>query len=214
MSTEKLRERDRRAAVHAALGDPGRLAIIDALVSGDTSPSRLGAALGMASNLLAHHLGVLEQVGVVRRARSEGDRRRSYLTLVPGALDGLNPAASVTAPRIVFVCTENAARSQLAATVWAAHSPVPAASAGTHPAAQIHPGALATAAPRHTQAAGALHRGRPPVAGGQIPDVVAPPSPTGSAVRHRAKMWHPSIPPASPRGPDIDLRDRARRDRP
>ncbi len=139
MSTEKLRERDRRAAVHAALGDPGRLAIIDALVSGDTSPSRLGAALGMASNLLAHHLGVLEQVGVVRRARSAGDRRRSYLTLIPGALDSLSPAASVTAPRIVFVCTENAARSQLAAAVWAAHSPVPAA-------AQIHPGALATAA--------------------------------------------------------------------
>lgn len=131
--------------MHAALGDSGRLAIVDALVLGDASPSRLGGQLGMASNLLAHHISVLEGVDVVRRVRSEGDRRRSYLTLVPGALDGLNPARSVSAPRIVFVCTQNAARSQLAAALWTEHSAVPAASAGTHPAPQIHPGAVATA---------------------------------------------------------------------
>lgn len=99
----------------------------------------------MASNLLAHHVGVLEAAGVLRRVRSEGDRRRSYLTLVPGALAGLDPTAALAGPRVVFVCTENAARSQLAAALWAADSAVPAASAGTHPAAQIHPGALAVA---------------------------------------------------------------------
>lgn len=38
---------------------------------------------------------------------------------------------------------------KLRAAVWAAHSPVPAASAGTHPAAHVHPGALATAARHH-----------------------------------------------------------------
>ncbi|MBC8094125.1 MAG: winged helix-turn-helix transcriptional regulator, partial [Pseudonocardia sp.] len=101
---------DRRAAVHSALGDPGRLAIVDALTLGDVSPSALQEALGMASNLLAHHVKVLERAGVVRRVRSEGDRRRSYLSVVPDALTGLNPAASIAAARVVFVCTENAAR--------------------------------------------------------------------------------------------------------
>ena len=45
---------------------------------------------------------------------------------------------------MVFVCTANSARSQLAAARWNAISPVPAASAGTHPAARVHPRATAT----------------------------------------------------------------------
>lgn len=147
-SPEREPELVRRAALHAALSDPGRLAIVDALAVGDVAPSRLQAELGMASNLLAHHVGVLERARLIRRVRSEGDKRRSYLTLVPGALRGLDPTAELSAPRVVFVCTENAARSQLAAALWVDHSDVPAASAGTHPAPQIHPGALATAA-RH-----------------------------------------------------------------
>lgn len=166
MRIERESELGRRAALHAALGDPGRLAIVDALVGGDASPSRLGEQLGMASNLLAHHIGVLEGAGVLRRVRSEGDRRRSYLTLVPGALDGLHPAGWVSAPRIVFVCTENAARSQLAAALWAGHSDVPVASAGTHPAPQVHPGAVA-AAQRHSIA---LH----PQAPRRLADVLRP----------------------------------------
>lgn len=148
MSVERSSDVVRRATVHNALGDPGRLAITDALVLGDSSPSVLQRELGIASNLLAHHLRVLERAGVVRRTRSEGDRRRSYLTLVPGALDDLSPAGAITAPRIVFVCTENAARSQLAAAMWSHRSAVPAASAGTHPATRIHPGTL-DAAQRH-----------------------------------------------------------------
>lgn len=134
--------------MHGALGDAGRLAIVDALVAGDLSPSHLQNALGMASNLLAHHVGVLDAAGVVRRVRSEGDRRRSYLSLVPGALADLHPPSVLAAPRIVFVCTENSARSQLAAALWSASSPVPTASAGTHPADRVHPGAVAAAA-RH-----------------------------------------------------------------
>jgi ArsR family transcriptional regulator, arsenate/arsenite/antimonite-responsive transcriptional repressor / arsenate reductase (thioredoxin) len=145
MTTEVDSELRRRSALHAALGDPGRLAIVDALALGDASPSQLQAELGMASNLLAHHVRVLRAAGAVQRVRSEGDRRRSYLTLVPGALATLTPSAFLAAPRIVFVCTENAARSQLAAALWASSSEVPVASAGTHPAAQIHPGALSTA---------------------------------------------------------------------
>jgi ArsR family transcriptional regulator, arsenate/arsenite/antimonite-responsive transcriptional repressor / arsenate reductase (thioredoxin) len=139
----------RRAAVHAALGDPGRLAIVDALLLGEASPSELQRLLAMPSNLLAHHVRVLEQVGVVSRHRSEADRRRTYLALVPAAFDVLRPMKVHDALRVVFVCTHNSARSQLAAALWNDTSPVPATSAGTHPAPAVHPGAVAAARRHH-----------------------------------------------------------------
>ena len=58
------------------------------------------------------------------------------------------PTSATTATRVLFVCTENAARSQLAAAIWSDRSVIPAASAGTHPAARVHPGAV-DAARRH-----------------------------------------------------------------
>jgi ArsR family transcriptional regulator, arsenate/arsenite/antimonite-responsive transcriptional repressor / arsenate reductase (thioredoxin) len=137
-----------RAAVHAALADPARLQIIDTLSGGDTSPSELAVMLAMGSNLLAHHLRVLQQAGLVTRRRSDGDHRRTYLQLVPGALEILSWPAAHTARRVLFVCTANSARSHLAAALWRRASNLPAASAGTHPAAQIDPGAIA-AARRH-----------------------------------------------------------------
>lgn len=137
-----------RAQVHAALGEPARLAIVDRLVLGDASPTEIGRELGLPSNLLAHHLKLLEQVGVVERSRSEGDHRRTYLRLRPQRLAGLLPTGLRTAPRVVFVCTHNSARSQLAAALWAQQSQVPAASAGTHPAARVHPRAMAVARSR------------------------------------------------------------------
>jgi protein-tyrosine-phosphatase/DNA-binding transcriptional ArsR family regulator len=147
MSTEQTSVA-RRAAVHAALGDPGRLAIVDALVLGEASPSELQRLLDMPSNLLAHHVRVLERAGVVSRHRSEGDRRRSYLHLTPGSLEALQPSAAREAVRVVFVCTENSARSQLATAIWVTAGAVSATSAGTHPAPAVHPGAVA-AAERH-----------------------------------------------------------------
>jgi protein-tyrosine-phosphatase len=134
-----------RAAVHAALADPARLQIIDALGSGDMSPSELAAMLAMPSNLLAHHLHVLEQAGLVTRRRSEGDRRRTYLQLVPGALESLTRPATRATGRVLFVCTANSARSHLAAALWRRASIMPADSAGTHPATRIEPGAIAAA---------------------------------------------------------------------
>ncbi|MET9344683.1 MarR family transcriptional regulator [Nonomuraea sp. NPDC003804] len=135
-----------RARVHAALGDAGRLAIVDRLLLGDASPGELGQALGLPTNLLAHHVKLLQEAGVVERRRSEGDRRRTYLRLVPQSLSGLLPAAARPAPRIVFVCTHNSARSQLAAALWSRASTVPATSAGTHPAPRVHPRTLTLAA--------------------------------------------------------------------
>ena len=148
MNAEQTSELARRAAVHAALADPARLQITDTLLAGDASPSELAAMLGMPSNLLAHHLHVLEQAGVITRRRSEGDRRRTYLQLNPGPLNSLAAPSARTARRVLFVCTANSARSHLAAALWRRASTVPAASAGTHPAAAIDPGAIA-AATRH-----------------------------------------------------------------
>ncbi len=145
MNTEQRSELERRAAKHAALSDPARLSIVDALSLGDLSPSDLGHMLAMPSNLVAHHLRVLESVGLLVRTRSEADRRRTYLKLAPDGLTGLTPGAVGTASRVVFVCTANSARSQLAAALWRRASGIPAASAGTHPAARIDPGAVAVA---------------------------------------------------------------------
>ena len=94
-----------RVQIHAALADPGRLVIVDRLMLADASPSELQAVLSMSSSLIAHHLGVLEGAGIVRRVRSEGDRRRSYLQLIPESLDLLVPSAAWRAKRVVFVCT-------------------------------------------------------------------------------------------------------------
>lgn len=147
----------RRARVHAALGEPARLAIVDHLVLGDASPTELRVALDMPGNLLTHHLKVLLQAGVVARSPSEGDRRRSYLRLLPAAGAALSQGVVVTPERVVFVCSHNSARSQLAAALWTARSTVPAASGGTEPADRVHPGAVAAARRHHLR----LPRRRP-----------------------------------------------------
>ena len=107
---------------------------------------------GLGSNLLAHHLRVLEEAGIIRRVRSEGDRRRSYVqlrldhpTVWAAAISGRMPNSLTPGPRVVFVCTANSARSQLAAAIWNQLSPIPATSAGTHPGPRIHPRAIAVA---------------------------------------------------------------------
>src|SRR6516162_7119943 len=117
MSSDRTSELDRRAVLHAALADTARLRITDTLLAGDASPSELAAMLAMPSNLLAHHLRALEQAGVITRRRSEGDRRRTYLRLVPGALGPPAAPPARAAQRVLFVCTANSARSHLAAAL-------------------------------------------------------------------------------------------------
>jgi ArsR family transcriptional regulator, arsenate/arsenite/antimonite-responsive transcriptional repressor / arsenate reductase (thioredoxin) len=144
MNTERF-NREQRARIHAALGDPARLAIVDTLVAGDAAPGELGAALDLPTNLVAHHLKVLEDAGLVVRTRSEGDRRRTYVRLEPDALAAIATPALIAAKRVVFVCTQNSARSQLAAAIWSRRSHVPAVSAGTEPAERVHPRAIKVA---------------------------------------------------------------------
>lgn len=139
---------DERAARHAALGDPMRLAIVDELALADRAPIELRRRLGLESNLLAHHLDVLESVGLVQRSRSSGDGRRRYVHLVRDEIDGLSAWPRLSPGRALFVCTRNSARSQLAAALWRELTSSPASSAGTDPAGEVHPGARA-AAQRH-----------------------------------------------------------------
>jgi protein-tyrosine-phosphatase len=143
---------DDRPALFAALGEPIRLALVDRLVTGDASPGELAADVGLGSNLLAHHLRVLEDASIIRRVRSEGDGRRNYVqlrldrpTVWAAAISGRIPDNLPIGPRVVFVCTANSARSQLAAAIWNHRSNVPASSAGTHPGPRIHPRAVAAA---------------------------------------------------------------------
>jgi protein-tyrosine-phosphatase/DNA-binding transcriptional ArsR family regulator len=135
-----------RATRHAALGDPMRLAIVDELAASDRAPVELRRLIGIESNLLAHHLDVLEEVGMINRSRSSGDGRRRYVHLLCDSFSGLVPGRRLAPSRAMFVCTRNSARSQLAAALWQEMTRSPAVSAGTHPAAHVHPGAIAAAA--------------------------------------------------------------------
>jgi ArsR family transcriptional regulator, arsenate/arsenite/antimonite-responsive transcriptional repressor / arsenate reductase (thioredoxin) len=137
----------RRAAMHAALADPHRLEIVDELAMSDRSPSELSASLAIGSNLLAHHLAVLEETGIVERLSSAGDARRRYVRLIPDAVSVIaEPVATLVVRHVLFVCTANSARSQLAAAVWNARHEVPASSAGTRPAPSVRPEAIRAAA--------------------------------------------------------------------
>lgn len=134
-----------RAARHAVLADVARLAVIDELALGDRSPSELQKILDLPSNLMTHHLNVLEGAGMIARRRSEGDRRRSYVTLVDYSMLEPHSMGDIRVGRVVFVCSANSARSQLAAALWNRSSDVPVASAGTQPAERIADGAEAVA---------------------------------------------------------------------
>jgi DNA-binding transcriptional ArsR family regulator len=63
-------EIERRAAVHAALGEPLRLAIVDELSSSDRAPSDLAARFGLAA--AAKRAG-LDLAGAQPRALDAGD---------------------------------------------------------------------------------------------------------------------------------------------
>jgi protein-tyrosine-phosphatase/DNA-binding HxlR family transcriptional regulator len=150
---------ERRLRIHAALADGHRLSIVDELTLSDRSATELRRRLGIESNLIAHHLAVLERAGLIERVASAGDRRRKYLRLVPAALAvAWEPALRLKADGVLFVCTANSARSQLAAALWNASHEVLASSAGTVPAASVHPEALRAGSRAGLNLAGAVPR--------------------------------------------------------
>jgi DNA-binding transcriptional ArsR family regulator len=116
-----------RARVHAALGDPSRLAIIDALTLGDASPGEIAHDLDLPTNLVAHHVNVLHDAGLIVRTRSEGDRRRTYLSLVPDVLASLTPPPLRNAGR----ATPAGWCSSASTTQPVPHSPPPCGAGGS-----------------------------------------------------------------------------------
>lgn len=134
-----------RARRHAALGDSRRLLIVDALTFGDLAISELARLTELPGSLLAHHLDLLEEVGLVERRVSEGDRRRRYVTLRWKNLPLSAGAASVDAGSVAFVCTHNSARSQFAAALWERETGMATTSAGSNPSAAVHPKAVRVA---------------------------------------------------------------------
>lgn len=137
---------EQRAAVHHALADVHRLAMVDALWISDRTPTELRELTGLESNLLAFHLDVLEEAGVLGRHRSQGDGRRRYVSLHADMLAGyVAPAVLRRSGPVLFVCSHNAARSQLAAALWRARTGEPSLSAGAQPADTVHPLAVRVA---------------------------------------------------------------------
>lgn len=141
-----------RARIHAALGDPARLQMVDRLLLSDRTFRDLATSAGLAGNAAAHHLAVLEAAGLIERRVSEGDHRRRYIAVRHGRLAGALGRPGRHAPpgadggSVLFVCTHNSARSQFAAALWKARTAGTAESAGTEPAERVHPKAVKAAA--------------------------------------------------------------------
>jgi ArsR family transcriptional regulator, arsenate/arsenite/antimonite-responsive transcriptional repressor / arsenate reductase (thioredoxin) len=192
-----------RTAIHAALADAHRLEILDELAISDRSPNELGRLLSIGSNLLAHHLGVLEDAGLVKRETSDGDARRRYVRLVPDALSTIaDPVVTLVARHVLFVCSANSARSQLAAAAWNARHEVPATSAGTRPAAHVRPEAVMAAARAGLDLTGARPRSIDELT--ESPDLVVTvcdvaheelrPRRTHTSIAENVRVLHWSIP--------------------
>ncbi len=143
-----------------------RWQILEALSSSDLRVHELVQALAQPQNLVSYHLHKLLEDGLVHEQRSIADGRQVYyrvdlqrladslasagLRLHP-ALE-LSPAAAATlepwahTPRVLFICTHNSARSQMAEGLLRNRSQgkVEALSAGTFPKA-VHPLAVQAA---------------------------------------------------------------------
>lgn len=135
------------------LADDTRWKLITELRRSDRQVGELVVRLGLPQNLVSYHLSVLRQAGLVQVRRSDADARALYYGLDIKALQaayqqiGVSlqlPAVSsnglVPTTTVVFLCTANSARSQMAEG-WLRYlsgGRVPVRSAGTHPA-RIHP---------------------------------------------------------------------------
>src|SRR3954447_17437670 len=159
------------------LADPRRWELLRALAESDRRVGELTALLDQPQNLVSYHLGELRAAGLVAARRSSFDGRDVYYraqlgrcgdllraagaALDPGlalavAAPSAAPARSSSAPpRVLFLCTGNSARSQIAEAFLAHRSggTIVARSAGSHPKA-LHPEAVRVMAERGIDIAG------------------------------------------------------------
>jgi protein-tyrosine-phosphatase len=140
-------------------GEPVRWQLLRELARSDRHVRELTDLVGRPQNLVSYHLGKLRSAGLVVARRSSADGRDAYYTVVldrfsellaatgrslhPGLR--LAPAAPAALPpggpaRLLFLCTGNSARSQIAEALAVARSEglVEAFSAGSHPK-PVHP---------------------------------------------------------------------------
>ncbi|ABU58399.1 metalloregulator ArsR/SmtB family transcription factor [Roseiflexus castenholzii] len=131
------------------LGDETRWRLIGELRWSDRQVGELCERLDLPQNLVSYHLGVLRQAGLVRAHRSDADGRVLYYALDLAALQRqiqsissalalptrAAPPSSMDGP-VLFICTRNSARSQIA-EAWLRHlsgGRIITRSAGTAPA--------------------------------------------------------------------------------
>lgn len=68
-------------AVLKALSEPNRMRIFATLMNGDSCNCELQDTLGLAPNLLSHHLRTLEKAGLVHSRRDKVDGRWIYYSV-------------------------------------------------------------------------------------------------------------------------------------
>jgi ArsR family transcriptional regulator, arsenate/arsenite/antimonite-responsive transcriptional repressor / arsenate reductase (thioredoxin) len=165
----------RSPALLRVLAHDLRWAIVRLLAGGDMRVREVVAATGEAPNLITYHLAQLRAAGLVWARRSTADGRDSYYTLDLDAVgagmqevareihpglsaagtDGRAAQLAARPSRVLFICTGNSSRSQMAEG-WLRHlggSGVVAVSAGTVPS-PLHPLAVAAMAERGVDISG------------------------------------------------------------
>lgn len=80
---------DELAAALKILADPNRLRILDTLLAGTQCNCDLGDRLGMAPNLISHHLGILKRSGLVHAEKDAEDARWIHYSVDREAVEEL-----------------------------------------------------------------------------------------------------------------------------